>query len=70
MSTPVEKYELRTNVTTGLNLSEVRLELANEEAADATSGIERGHDTTPSKFLVQGLDLEDQQYVSLDVMLS
>lgn len=42
---------------------EVRLELAKEEAADAARGVERGHDITPSKFLLQGLDLEDQQYV-------
>lgn len=48
---------------TALNLAEVRLELANEEAADAARGVGRGHDTTPSKFLMQGLDLEDQQYV-------
>lgn len=46
-----------------LNLAEVRLELANEEAADAARGFDQGHNTTPSKFLVQGFELEDQQYV-------
>lgn len=48
-----------------LNTGEVRLELAKEDAADVARGVERGHDTTPSKFLMQGLDLEDQQYVVL-----
>lgn len=49
--------------STATNIAEVRLELAKEESADAVYGVERGHDITPSKFLVQGLDLEDQQYV-------
>lgn len=46
-----------------LNLAEVRLELSKEEAEDAARGVEQGHETTPSKFLIQGLELEDQQYV-------
>ena len=46
-----------------LNVTEVWLELAKEEAADAAQGIERGHDLTPSKFLIQGLELEEQQCV-------
>ena len=46
-----------------LNVAKVWLELAKEEAADAAQGIECGHDLTPSKFLIQGLELEEHQCV-------
>lgn len=51
---------------TGETLADVKLELAKEEAADATRGIIRSHDTSASTFLTVGLELEEQQYVSIN----
>jgi hypothetical protein len=42
-------------------MAQVRLELAEEELADARSGSDNLHDVSPNKFLQQGLDLEEQQ---------
>ena len=44
-------------------MADVRLELANEEAADVTRGKESLHDVSAAKWLVMGLDLEEQQCV-------
>jgi len=46
-------------------MTDVKLELAKEEEADAGRGIIRSHETSPSTFLTVGLDLEEQQYVAL-----
>ncbi|KAH7917878.1 hypothetical protein BV22DRAFT_1025551, partial [Leucogyrophana mollusca] len=45
----------------GTTLVDVRLELANEEAAEAARGVITPHETTSSSWLIAGLDLEDQQ---------
>ena len=42
---------------------DVRLELANEESADAAQGKETLHNVSAGKWLAMGLDLEEQQYV-------
>jgi hypothetical protein len=47
----------------GETLADVKLELAKEEAADATRGIIRSHETSASTFLTVELELEEQQYV-------
>ena len=47
----------------GTSTAEVRLELANEEAADARRGNQTVHDISASRWLAMGLDLEEQQYV-------
>ena len=46
-----------------MTLADIRLKLANEEAADAASGIPSPHEVTASAFLQIGLDLEDTQSV-------
>ena len=43
---------------------DVRLQFANEEAAEAENGVPAIHDVTPSSFISAGLDLEDQQFVT------
>ncbi|KIM80240.1 hypothetical protein PILCRDRAFT_9784 [Piloderma croceum F 1598] len=45
----------------GTTMTDVKLELAKEEEADAGRGIIRSHETSPSTFLTVGLDLEEQQ---------
>jgi hypothetical protein len=50
---------------TGTTMTEVRLELANEENEDAARGRETLHEVSAGKWLTIGLDLEEQQYVSL-----
>jgi hypothetical protein len=46
-------------------LADVRLELAAEEADEVARGIVSLHEMSASVFLSVGLDLEEQQYVSL-----
>lgn len=50
---------------TGTTMTEVRLELANEENEDAARGRETLHEVSTGKWLTIGLDLEEQQCVSL-----
>lgn len=45
-------------------LQDVRLELAQEDAEMAKDGAVAPHVTSLTDFLMKGLDLEDQQYVS------
>jgi hypothetical protein len=45
----------------GTTMAEVRLELANEEDADAARGNESLHDISAGKWLSIGLDIEEQQ---------
>ena len=47
----------------GTTMNDVRLELANEESADAARGLQTLHNVSAGKWLTMGLDLEDQQYV-------
>lgn len=42
-------------------MADVRLELAREEAADTERGRDFPHEVTASRFLSQGLELEEQQ---------
>ncbi|KAK7039763.1 hypothetical protein R3P38DRAFT_2769907 [Favolaschia claudopus] len=51
-------YEVTTSA---LKESDVRLKLAEEEAADAARGVPSLHDVSPSSFVHNGLELEDQQ---------
>jgi hypothetical protein len=37
------------------------MELAREDAKNAVGGIDLPHETTPTAFLMKGLDLEEQQ---------
>lgn len=46
---------------TATTFSAVRLELAQEEAADVAAGVISLHKISPSTFLRQGLDLEEKQ---------
>lgn len=46
-------------------LHDIRLELAREDAAVAAGGVISPHKTTPTTFLTMGLDLEEQQCVTL-----
>lgn len=46
-----------------LKLSEVRLRLTEEEAAEAERGRRAPHMISASVFVRMGLELEDQQYV-------
>lgn len=45
----------------GTTLADIRLQLANEDIAAATQGHVSMHEVTPSNFLINGLELEDQQ---------
>lgn len=45
----------------GETMADVKLELAQEEAAAAARGIIRSHQTSASTFLTVGLELEEQQ---------
>jgi hypothetical protein len=45
----------------GTTMTEVRLELANEENEDAARGKETLHDVSPGRWLIMALDLEEQQ---------
>ena len=47
----------------GSKVSEVRLQLTKEEAAEAEKGITAPHRVSASVFVRMGLELEDQQYV-------
>ncbi|KAK7055626.1 CxC2 domain-containing protein [Favolaschia claudopus] len=51
-------YEVTTSA---LKEADVRLKLAEEEAADAARGVPSLHDVSPSSFVHNGLELEDQQ---------
>ncbi|KAJ7576761.1 hypothetical protein C8J56DRAFT_1061475 [Mycena floridula] len=44
-----------------ITLQEVRLQLSTEDSLLAERGMPAVHETTPAKFLLIGLDLEDQQ---------
>jgi hypothetical protein len=44
---------------------EVRLQFAKEEEKEAKEGTPWLHEVTPSAFVAAGLDLEDQQCVTL-----
>lgn len=46
-----------------LKLSEIRLQLAKEEAADVENGQPSPHKISALVFVRMGLELEDQQYV-------
>jgi len=50
-------------------MTDVKLELAKEEAAEAAWGIIRSHETSASVFLTVGLELEEQQYGVLSFIL-
>lgn len=52
-----------SNYLTVTTLADIRLELAQQEKADATAGV--AHEVTPSAFLTTGFDLEEQQCVLL-----
>ncbi|KAJ7096584.1 hypothetical protein B0H15DRAFT_773847, partial [Mycena belliarum] len=45
----------------GLNENDVRLQFAQEEAAEEARGMLPIHDVSPSAFILAGLDLEEQQ---------
>lgn len=45
-------------------LQDVRLELAKEDAEAAKDGAVAAHETSLTEFLMKGLELEEQQYVS------
>ncbi|KAJ7430256.1 hypothetical protein B0H11DRAFT_2263932 [Mycena galericulata] len=45
----------------GVSEHDVRLEFAQEEAAEAARGIPAIHNVSPSAFILAGLDLEEQQ---------
>ena len=45
----------------GTTLSQVKLELAQEEAADAARGIVHAHDVSVGTFLSTAFDIEEQQ---------
>lgn len=47
----------------GTSTAEVRLELAKEEAADVERGNRTIHNISAGRWLIMGLDLEEQQYV-------
>ncbi len=47
----------------GTTLQDVRLQLAQEDAAEAAKGVISPHTTSMAVFLTKGLELEDQQYV-------
>jgi hypothetical protein len=51
-------------------MTDVKLELAKEEAAEAARGIIRSHETSASIFLTVGLELEEQQYGVLSLVLA
>ena len=44
-------------------MTDVKLELAKEEEADAGRGVIRSHEVSAGTFLTVGLELEEQQYV-------
>lgn len=44
-------------------MAAVKLKLAKEQVTDAQRGNQIVHEISASLFLVQGLDLEEQQYV-------
>lgn len=46
-----------------MTLQDVRLELAKEDSALAATGEISAHETSLTKFLTTGLELEEQQYV-------
>ena len=48
----------------GLTLNQVKLQLAREEEARSrTSVSEESSDTTPSGFILLGMEIQDAQYV-------
>jgi hypothetical protein len=51
-------------------MTDVKLELAKEEAAEAARGVIRSHETSVSIFLTVGLELEEQQYGVLSFILA
>ncbi|KAJ7758846.1 hypothetical protein DFH07DRAFT_867964 [Mycena maculata] len=60
-------YEVKVQ---GLTEAEVRLQFAEEEAADAARGVTPLHDVSPSKFLTIGLEIEEEQRrVKVQVLL-
>ncbi|KAJ7018016.1 hypothetical protein C8F04DRAFT_1278419 [Mycena alexandri] len=57
-STKPNPYEIPKS---GASEHDVRLECAQEEAADQVAGIPAIHNVSPSAFILAGLDLEEQQ---------
>ncbi|KAJ7642651.1 hypothetical protein DFH06DRAFT_999477, partial [Mycena polygramma] len=54
-------YEAKVVAYTGITEKQLRLQLSEEEAAEVAKGVPSLHDVTPSAFIYEGLDLEDQQ---------
>ncbi|KAJ6512449.1 hypothetical protein C8R45DRAFT_813144, partial [Mycena sanguinolenta] len=52
------RYEIQVH---SLTEAEVRLQVTQEEAEDASRGVLSVHDISPSSFIAAGLDLEDEQ---------
>jgi hypothetical protein len=50
-----------STIYVGTTMTEVQLELANKENADAARGNESSHDISAGKWLSIGLDIEEQQ---------
>jgi hypothetical protein len=44
-----------------MKTADIRLALANEEAANARAGISQPHDVSASSLIVTGLELEETQ---------
>lgn len=59
----VDEYNL-TRIA-ALTMNEVRLRLAEEDAKDVVAGTVISHEMKPGAFLEVGLNLEEQQYVSI-----
>lgn len=57
----VSRISVITYHVIGTTMTEVRLELANEENEDAARGKETLHDVSPARWLIMALDLEEQQ---------
>lgn len=55
------RWPVLTNVSTEISQNAIRRQLAEEEAAEKTTGMLPVHETTPSVFLQVGLELEEQQ---------
>ena len=62
-----ESVSLLYHLFLGTSTTDLRLEIAREDAALAEAGADQPHEMTPALLIQKGLALEEEQYVYSDI---
>ena len=54
-------FRIHSKILTEMNIQEIRLKLAKEDAKEAAEGINPPHKASLTSFLTKAFDLEEQQ---------